>query len=97
MSTKSKLISIAGLTLIAASTLSSAAATNPLSPGYQKFIVTVAAPASANAQRYIDASNPLTPTFTRSGETTQWVPTTLRADQLYRDTANPLHPGFKRI
>jgi hypothetical protein len=97
MSTKSKLVSITGITLIAASTLSTAATTNPLSPGYQKYGVTISAPDSANAKRYVDAANPLTPTYTRSGEAIVWVPTTLRAEQLYRDTANPLHPGFKRI
>jgi hypothetical protein len=97
MSTKMILSSIAGLTLIAASTLSSAANTNPLSPSYQKFEVAVAAPAASNATRYVDITNPLTPTYSRSGEAANWVATTLNADQLYRDTANPLNPSFKRI
>ena len=97
MSRKMILSSIAGLTLIAASTLSSAASTNPLSPSYQKFDVAVTAPAASAAARYVDIANPLTPTYSRSGEAGSWVATTLNADQLYRDTANPLHPSFKRI
>jgi hypothetical protein len=97
MSTKTVLSSIAGLSLIAVSAVANAAATNPLSPSYQKFDVTINTPASANAVRYIDSANPLTSTYARIGDNSKWVTTTLRADQLYRDTANPLHPGFKRI
>ena len=97
MSTKMILSSIAGLTVIAASTLSNAASTHPLSPSYQKFEVTIAAPAAGDAARYVDIGNPLSPTYSRSGQTANWVATTLRTDQFYRDTANPLHPGFKRI
>ncbi len=94
MSIKFIVSSIAGLGLIAASTLGNAATTNPLSPGFQKYDVTIAAPAWATATRYVDSSNPLTPMFTRSGDS-KWVATTLHANQLYRDAANPLHPGFK--
>jgi hypothetical protein len=97
MSTKTILSSIAGLSLIAVSTLSSAATTNPLSPSFQRYNVTIDAPVSVNTARYIDSANPLTPTFTRASGNSKWTTTTLRADQLYRDTANPLHPGFKRI
>lgn len=96
MSTKFIVSSIAGLGLIAASALSNAATTNPLSPGFQKYDVRIAAPASANATRYVDSANPLTPVFARSGDS-KWVAATSRANPLYRDTANPLHPGFKRI
>ena len=97
MSTKLIFSGIAGLSLIAVSALSSAAEINPLSPSYQKFNVSVAAPSSGEAARYVDSRNPLAPTFSRSGETANWVATNLRADQLYRDLANPLHPSFKRI
>ncbi len=95
MSTKMILSSIAGLSLIAVSALGNATE-NPLAPTYQKFNVTVESPASPSAERYVDSSNPLTPTFTRAGEKATWVATTLRADQIYRDTANPLNPSFKR-
>ena len=97
MSTKTILSSIAGLSLIAVSALGNAATTNPLSPSFQKYEVTIAAPVSTNAMRYVDVANPLAPTFTRFGDNSKWITTTLRADQLYRDTANPLHPSFKRI
>ena len=96
MSTKFILSSVAGLSLIAVSPLGNAAA-NPLSPSYQKFNVTVVTPATGETVRYVDSANPLTPTYTRSGEAGNWVATTLNADQLYRDTANPLNPSFKRI
>ena len=96
MSTKLILSSIAGLSLIAVSALGNAAA-NPLSPSYQKFNVTVVTPATGETVRYVDRANPLTPTFTRSGEAAKWIATDAGADQLYRDTANPLHPSFKRI
>ena len=96
MSTKLILSSIAGLSLIAVSALGNATA-NPLSPSYQKFNVTVVAPATGEIVRYVDSANPLTPTFTRSGEAGKWVATAVRVGQLYRDTANPLHPSFKRI
>jgi hypothetical protein len=96
MSTKFIVSSIAGLGLIAASAVGIAATTNPLSPGFQKYNVTIAAPVPVNATLYVDSANPLTPVVTRSGDSGKWV-TTLRADQLYRDTANPLHPGFKRM
>ncbi len=96
MSTKMILSSIAGLSLIAVSALGSAAE-NPLAPTYQKFDVAVAAPATGEAVRYIDNRNPLVPTYTRSGETVNWVATTLRRDQIYRDSTNPLNPSFKRI
>ena len=97
MSTKMIFSSIAGLSLIAVSALSNATEINPLSPSYQKFNVTVTAPLTSDAARYSDNRNPLTPTFSRSGDSANWVATTLPADQLYRDRANPLHPGFKRI
>lgn len=97
MRTKLILSSIAAMSLIAVSALGNAATTNPLSPSFQKYEVTITAPDSSNAVRYVDAANPLTPTFARSGDNSKWDTTTLRADQLYRDTANPLHPGFKRI
>ena len=97
MSTNTIFSSIAGLSLIAVSALGNAATTNPLSPDFQKYNVTINAPTSANATRYVDSTNPLTPVFTRSGDNGNWVTTTLSADQLYRDAANPLHPGFKRI
>lgn len=97
MSTKMILSSIAGLTLVAVSALSSAANTNPLSPSYQKFDIAISAPAAGNGEHYVDINNPLTPTFSRKGEAGNWVTTTQRIEQLYRDTANPLHPGYKRI
>lgn len=96
MSSKMILSSIAGLSLIAMSALGNAAE-NPLAPTYQKFNVTITAPATANSARYVDSRNPLAPTFTKSGEDANWVAATLRADQLYRDTANPLNPSYKRI
>ncbi len=97
MSSKLVLSCIAGLSLIAVSTLSNAAEINPLSPSYQKFNVAVTAPVTGDATRYIDIHNPLTPIFSRSGGSATWVATTLRTDQFYRDLANPLHPSFKRI
>ena len=97
MNTKLIVSSIAGLSLIAVSALSNAAEVNPLSPSYQKFNVAIAAPVTGDTARYVDNRNPLAPTFTGSGVTSNWVATALRADQLYRDIANPLHPGFKRI
>lgn len=97
MSTNTIVSSIAGLSLIAASALGNAATTNPLAPGFQKYNVTITAPVSANATRYVDVANPLTPAFARFGDNSKWITTTLRTEQLYRDTANPLHPGFKRI
>ena len=96
MSTRLILSSIAGLSLIAVSALGNATE-NPLAPTYQKFNVTVAAPATSDAARYVDNRNPLAPAYTRSGEAGSWVATALRADQLYRDVANPLNPSFKRI
>ena len=97
MSTKLILSRIAGLSLIAMSTFGNAAEMNPLSPSYQKFSVAIAAPVAGDAARYSDNRNPLTPTFVRSGETGNWVTTTLPAAQLFRDLANPLHPSYKRI
>ncbi len=97
MSTKTILSSIAGLTLVAVSTLGNAANTNPLSPSYQKFDIAITAPAAANVERYVDINNPLTPTYSRNSDAAKWVTTGLSTDQLYRDTANPLHPGYKRI
>ena len=96
MSTKMILSSVAGLSLIAVSALGNAAE-NPLASTYQKFDVTIAAPATGETVRYVDNRNPLAPTYTRSGEAVNWVATALRPDQLYRDRANPLNPSFKRI
>ena len=95
MSTKLMLSSIAGLSLIAMSTFGNAAEMNPLSPSYQKFSVVIAAPVAGDAARYSDKRNPLTPTFSRSGETGNWVATTLPADQLYRDLANSATSEFQ--
>ena len=97
MSSKLILSSIGGLSLIAVSALGNANEISPLSPSYQKFSVTVAAPAGGEAMRYVDNRNPLTPTFVRSGETGNWVTTTLPVAQLFRDRANPLHPSYKRF
>ena len=97
MNTKLIVSSIAGLSLIAVSALGNAAEINPLSPAYQKFSVAIAAPETGATARYVDNRNPLAPTFSRAGETSKWVATGLHADRLYRDIANPLHPGFKGI
>ena len=51
--------------------------------------------ATVNIARYVDASNPLNPAYSRTGEA-KWVETSDVNVVAYVDSRNPLSPSFKR-
>ena len=84
---------------VAAMTFNAQAAerqTNPLHPAYYAERTTVSFE-YLPTQRYVDAGNPLHPSFAKTAFQAEWISTAATAFKLYRDTRNPLHPAFKRI
>ena len=70
---------------------------NPLHPSYyQDKAGQWAQPvATVNTARYVDATNPLNPAYSRTGEA-KWVETSDVNVVAYVDSRNPLSPSFKR-
>lgn len=69
---------------------------NPLHPAYYAERVTTAFNIKTTA-RYVDAGNPLHPTYAKTSFPTEWVATGAGNGERYVDARNPLHPAFKRF
>ena len=70
--------------------------TNPLHPAYYAERITVTFQ-YLPAERYVDARNPLHPTFAKTTFRDEWMITAAGDGKLYVDDRNPLHPAFKRF
>jgi hypothetical protein len=84
---------IAATTLLAAT---AQAANNPLHPSYfQEKAANWAQPiATTETARYVDVSNPLSPSFNRTGDL-NWLVTSDLKIVSYVDSRNPLSPSYK--
>ena len=74
------------------------AANNPLDPGYyaEKFATSAPAITTTATTAYRDINNPLSPDYARGGSDAGWVQTGDVITAPYDQSANPLHPSFKR-
>ncbi len=84
-------VSLAGATL-------ANAASNPLDPGYyaEKYGASAPVITAMGTAIYRDINNPLSPRFARNGSEAGWVTTSDSVAFPYDQSANPLHPSFKR-
>ena len=85
--------------IAAVATLSANAAerqTNPLHPAYyaERTPVTFQ---YLPTQAYVDANNPLHPTFAKTTFNDAWISTGASSGNAYVDSGNPLHPSYKRF
>jgi hypothetical protein len=70
---------------------------NPLHPSYfAAKNVGINPISTVGVSRYVDARNPLHPTFARAGDVSNWHTTGGTFVQAYVDANNPLHPKFTR-
>jgi hypothetical protein len=69
---------------------------NPLHPAYYSARNKMALPVIAGAQ-YVDAGNPLHPTFAKTTFNAAWIATGAGTGKPYVDSRNPLHPSFSRF
>lgn len=84
--------------IAAVTTLSANAAerqTNPLHPAYYAERATVTFE-YLPTQNYVDAGNPLHPSFAKTAFHDEWMTTAAISGKPYIDERNPLHPMFKR-
>ncbi len=70
---------------------------NPLHPSFyhSKYAAPAAKIADSNAALYVDAGNPLSPSFGRA-RSADWITTAHPATVPYVETRNPLSPSFQR-
>jgi hypothetical protein len=80
-----------------AATAAQAQPIDPLHPSFyrSKYAAPAAKIADSEATFYVDAGNPLSPSFGRS-RSADWMTTADRASVPYVDTRNPLSPSFQR-
>lgn len=95
-----KALSTAALAAVAAASMFAATAqaeNNPLHPSYfqGKAAQSVQTQAAGDAARYVDVRNPLSPSYSRSGDV-NWMVTSDLTVVAYVDSRNPLSPSFKR-
>jgi hypothetical protein len=69
---------------------------NPLHPAYYAERATVAFQ-YLPTQAYVDAANPLHPSFAKTTVRDEWITTAAIGGKAYVDDRNPLHPAFKRF
>lgn len=68
---------------------------NPLHPAYYVERARVAFE-YLPTQNYVDAGNPLHPSFAKTSFRSEWMTTAAIESKPYVDERNPLHPMFKR-
>ena len=69
--------------------------TNPLHPAYYAERATVTFQ-YLPSEAYVDARNPLHPTFAKTTFNNAWISTGASIGKGYVDSRNPLHPAFNR-
>ena len=89
------------VSLIAASLLGATAAnaaSNPLEPRYyaEKFAASAPMIVTAATTIYRDVNNPLSPGYGRVAGDYAWIPSSDMVLRIYDQSANPLHPSFRR-
>jgi hypothetical protein len=85
------------ISIISAPLVNAQQPNNPLHPSYfAAKNVAINPTSSIAASRYIDARNPLHPTFARTGDVSNWHTTGGASVHAYVDANNPLHPKFTR-
>ena len=85
--------------IAAVATLSANAAerqTNPLHPAYYADRTSITFQ-SLPTQPYVDANNPLHPSYAKTTFNDAWISTGANSGNAYVDSGNPLHPSYKRF
>jgi hypothetical protein len=78
--------------------VSANAADNPREPRYfaEKFAARAPLIITTATTMYRDINNPLSPSYRSTASTDAWIPSSDMDIKIYDQSANPLHPMFKR-
>lgn len=96
MTPKQALVAISIIAAGFTATMANAAGNNPLHPSYFAEKANAPVAVKQSGVRYVDAGNPLSPAFKRSGGEGIWTMTATTNVQPYVDRNNPLSPSYKR-
>ena len=89
-------VAVATVATLSLNTYAAERQANPLHPAYYAERATVAFE-YLPTQPYVDAGNPLHPTFAKTMFNTAWIATGASDGKPYVDSRNPLHPAFNRF
>ena len=70
--------------------------TNPLHPAYYADRTPITFQ-HLPTQPYVDANNPLHPSYAKTTFNDTWISTGASSGNAYVDSGNPLHPSYKRF
>ena len=95
LTTKTLVVAIAAIAISSISAQAAERHSNPLHPAYfaERAIVDFQYIPTKN---YVDAGNPLHPSYAKSAFCDEWIITAAIGGNAYVDSNNPLHPKFKR-
>ena len=96
LTTKTLSVVIATLATLSLNGYAAERQDNPLHPAYYAERVSTEFNVTPT-QHYLDAGNPLHPTFAKTTFNTDWVATGIADGKPYVDSRNPLHPSFNRF
>ena len=95
LTTKTLAVAIATVTTLSVN-VHAELQTNPLHPAYYAERATVTFQ-YLPTEAYVDARNPLHPTFAKTTFNNAWISTGASSGKAYVDSRNPLHPAFNRF
>ena len=95
LTTKTIAVTIAAVATMSINVYAAERQTNPLHPAYfaERTAVDFQYMPTKN---YVDAANPLHPSYAKSTVRDEWITTAAIGGKAYIDSNNPLHPMFKR-
>ena len=85
----------AAAAVAAAASAVQAASVNPLDPAAYSGKPAQVVESTGTVAAYIDSTNPLVPSFHQGRTGAAFVGTAAHADDIYRDSANPLNPSHR--
>ena len=92
----SKTLSVVIATVATLSANAAERQTNPLHPAYYADRTPVTFQ-YLPTQPYVDANNPLHPSYAKTTFNDTWISTGASSGKAYVDSGNPLHPSYKRF
>ena len=95
LTTKTLAVAIATVTTLSVN-VHAELQSNPLHPTYYAERATVTFQYFPT-EAYVDARNPLHPTFAKTTFNNAWISTGASSGKAYVDSRNPLHPAFNRF
>ena len=96
LTTKTLSVAIATVATLSLNSHAAQPQDNPLHPAYYAERV-ITEFNVATTQRYVDAGNPLHPTYAKTTFNVAWIATGASEGKPYVDSRNPLHPSFTRF